>query len=45
MAPFHPSARCSDAGTSDIVFVKDRQGRYVFANPAAEAITKMPPGD
>ncbi|WP_021026459.1 response regulator [Comamonas sp. B-9] len=31
-------------GTSDIVFVKDRQGRYVFANPAAEAITQMPPG-
>ncbi|MFA9286422.1 response regulator [Comamonas sp. SY3] len=31
-------------GTSDIVFVKDRQGRYVFANPAAEAIAQVPPG-
>ena len=31
-------------GTSDIVFVKDLQGRYVFANPAAEAIAQVPPG-
>ncbi|GAB2816437.1 hypothetical protein GCM10027276_16810 [Comamonas piscis] len=31
-------------GTSDIVFVKDRQGRYIFANPAAEAIAQVAPG-
>ncbi|MFG5775684.1 response regulator [Comamonas sp. J-3] len=31
-------------GTSDIVFVKDLQGRYVFGNPAADQLAQVPPG-
>ena len=31
-------------GTSDIVFVKDTQGRYLFANPAADKIAAVPEG-
>ncbi|MEG0975239.1 MAG: response regulator [Comamonas sp.] len=30
--------------TSDIVFLKDLQGRYVFANPAAEKVAQLPEG-
>ena len=31
-------------GTSDIVFVKDLQGRYLFANPAAHRVVKATEG-
>ena len=31
-------------GTSDIVFVKDLQGRYLFGNPAADQLAQVPPG-
>ena len=31
-------------GTSDIVFVKDLQGRYLFANPAAHAVGQAEDG-
>ena len=32
-------------GTSDIVFVKDLQGRYLFSNPAADRIAGLPEGE
>ena len=32
------------SGTSDIVFVKDLQGRYLFANPAAHLVVNAPEG-
>ncbi len=41
------STRLLDAvmrGTSDIVFVKDLQGRYIFANPAADKLMGVAPG-
>ena len=31
-------------GTSDIVFVKDLQGRYLFANPASDKVARVPEG-
>ena len=31
-------------GTSDIVFVKDLQGRYIFANPAADKVARVSEG-
>ena len=31
-------------GTSDVVFVKDLQGRYLFGNPAADRLAQVPPG-
>ena len=32
-------------GTSDVVFVKDLQGRYVFSNPAADKVAGVGPGE